>query len=264
MVGTEMTEELLYDKRGDVGWVTFNRPQQRNALTFAMYEGTAAICKRVGETREVKALVITGAGDKAFAAGTDIGQFKSFKDGEDGIAYERKMDTTLDTIERCKVPIVAAISGFCTGGGAAIAAVCDFRIAAENAQFGFPIARTLGNCLSMANYARLVALVGPQRVKEMLMLAKLIDAKTALQIGLVSELLADTAVLHARAGELAKTLAGMAPITLSTTKEALRRLQAKMGESDIDDLIRQTYGSADFREGMDAFLGKRAPKWVGR
>ena len=121
------------------------------------------------ETREVKALVITGAGDKAFAAGTDIAQFQDFKDGEDGIAYERKMDRILDTIERCAVPTIAAVAGFCTGGGAAIAAVCDLRIAAANAQFGFPIARTLGNCLSMANYARLAALIGPQRVKEMLL-----------------------------------------------------------------------------------------------
>ena len=258
-----MTEELLYDKRDDVGWITFNRPQARNALTFAMYEGTAAICKRVGQTREVRALVITGSGDKAFAAGTDIAQFKSFKSGEDGIAYERKMDATLEVIERCPVPTIAAVAGFCTGGGAAIAAVCDFRIAAANAQFGFPIARTLGNCLSMANYARLVALVGPQRVREMLMLAKLVDADTALSIGLVSELLADTAALHTRAGEMAKTLAGMAPITLSTTKEALRRLQAKLGAESIDDLIRLTYGSADFREGMDAFLTKRSPIWRG-
>jgi enoyl-CoA hydratase len=263
-----MTEELLYDKRGDtgseVGWITFNRPQARNALTFAMYEGTAAICKRVAETHEVKALVITGAGDKAFAAGTDIAQFKSFKSGEDGIAYERKMDATLEVIERCPVPIIAAVNGFCTGGGAAIAAVCDFRIGTTTAQFGFPIARTLGNCLSMANYARLVALVGPQRVKEMLLLAKLIDAETALRIGLVSELLPTIDALHARAAELAKTLAGHAPITMSTTKEALRRLQAKMGDETIDDLVRLTYGSADFREGMDAFLGKRAPKWSGR
>ena len=118
-----MTQELLYDKRGEIGWITFNRPQARNALTFAMYEGLAEICSRVGQTREVKALVITGAGDKAFAAGTDIAQFQAFKGGEDGIAYERKMDRILDTIERCSVPTIAAIAGFCTGGGAAIAAV---------------------------------------------------------------------------------------------------------------------------------------------
>ena len=259
-----MTQELLYDKRGEVGWITFNRPQARNALTFAMYEGVAEICGRVATTHEAKALVITGAGDKAFAAGTDIAQFRDFKSGEDGIAYERKMDRVLDTIERCPVPTIAAVAGFCTGGGAAIAAACDFRIAAASAQFGFPIARTLGNCLSMGNYVRLANLIGPQRVKEMLLLARLVDGPTAQQIGLVSELLPDVAALQARAEELAKTLAGHAPITLSTTKEALRRLQAKLGDENIDDLIRHTYASADFREGMDAFLQKRAPKWTGR
>jgi len=195
-----MTQELLYDKRGEVGWITFNRPQARNALTFAMYEGVAEICGRVATTHEAKALVITGAGDKAFAAGTDIAQFRDFKSGEDGIAYERKMDRVLDTIERCPVPTIAAVAGFCTGGGAAIAAACDFRIAAASAQFGFPIARTLGNCLSMGNYVRLANLIGPQRVKEMLLLARLVDGPTAQQIGLVSELLPDVAAPGPRRG----------------------------------------------------------------
>ena len=258
-----MTQELLFDKRGEIAWITFNRPRQRNALTFAMYEGLAEICGRIGRTGEAKALVITGAGDQAFAAGTDIAQFRDFKGGDDGIAYERKMDRILDAIERCAVPTIAAIAGFCTGGGAAIAAVCDLRIAAASARFSFPIARTLGNCLSMANYARLAALIGPQRVKEMLLLARMIDAPTALDVGLVSEVLPDTATLHARAEELARTVAGHAPITLQVTKEALRRLQARMGEENIDDLIRLAYGSADFREGMAAFLEKRAPKWSG-
>jgi enoyl-CoA hydratase/carnithine racemase len=162
------------------------------------------------------------------------------------------------------VPTIAAIAGYCTGGGAAIAAVCDFRIASASAQFGFPIARTLGNCLSMPNYARLAALIGPQRVKEMILLAKMMDATTALHVGLVSEVLPATAELQARARELASTLAGHAPITMQTTKEALRRLQAKIGDENIDDLIRHTYGSADFREGMSAFLEKRPPKWSGR
>jgi enoyl-CoA hydratase/carnithine racemase len=258
-----MTQELLYDKRDKIGWITFNRPRARNALTFAMYEGLAEICQRASQSREVKVLVITGAGDKAFAAGTDIAQFKDFKDAEDGIAYERKMDRILEAIERCTVPTIAAIAGFCTGGGAAIAAVCDLRIAAGNAQFGFPIARTLGNCLSMANYARLAALIGPQRVREMLLLAKLIDAGTAASVGLVSEVAPDVTALHARAHELATTLAGHAPITLQVTKEALRRLQARLGEENIDDLIRLAYGSRDFREGMAAFLEKRRPNWTG-
>ena len=258
-----MNSELHYEKRGDIGWIVFNRPQARNALTFAMYEGLAEICGRIATTREAKALVITGAGDVAFAAGTDIAQFKEFKDGEDGIAYERKMDRILDTIERCPVPTIAAIAGFCTGGGAAIASVCDLRLAAPNAQFGFPIARTLGNCLSMSNYARLTLLIGPQRVKEMIFLAKLMDAPAALAAGLVSEILSDIHALHARAEAVAHIVAGHAPITLSVTKEALRRLQAKLFAEDVDDLIRLTYGSHDFREGMDAFLAKRPPHWTG-
>jgi enoyl-CoA hydratase/carnithine racemase len=260
---SDMTEELLYDKRGDVAWVTFNRPQARNALTFAMYQGLAEICGRIAKSREAKVLVITGAGDKAFAAGTDIAQFKDFNDGDDGIGYERKMDATLETIERCPVPTIAAVAGFCTGGGLAIAGACDFRLAAANAQFGVPIARTLGNCLSMANYARLAALVGPQTVKEMLLLAKMVDAQQALQSGLVMEVVPDTAALHARAQAIGETMAGHAPITLSTTKEAMRRLQARIADENIDDLIRQTYGSADFREGISAFLEKRPPKWTG-
>jgi enoyl-CoA hydratase/carnithine racemase len=259
-----MTEELLYDKRGDVAWVTFNRPQARNALTFAMYQGLADICGRIEKTREAKVIVVTGSGDKAFAAGTDIAQFRDFKDGEDGIAYERKMDATLEIIERCPVPTIAAVSGFCTGGGIAIAGACDFRLAAANAQFGVPIARTLGNCLSMSNYARLASLVGPQTVKEMLLLAKMVDAPKALQAGLVMEVLPDTDSLHARAQALAETLAGHAPITMQTTKEAMRRLQARIADENIDDLIRTTYGSADFREGMSAFLEKRPPKWSGK
>jgi len=258
-----MTEELLYDKRGDVAWVTFNRPQARNALTFAMYQGLAEICGRIGRTHEARVLVITGAGDRAFAAGTDIAQFRDFRNGEDGIAYERKMDATLEIIERCPVPTIAAVAGFCTGGGLAIAGACDFRLAAANAQFGVPIARTLGNCLSMSNYARLAALVGPQRVKEMLLLATLVDAPQALQAGLVMEVAPDAAALQTRAQQIAETLAGHAPITLQTTKEAMRRLQAKIADENIDDLIRRTYGSADFREGMSAFLEKRAPNWTG-
>ena len=239
-----MTGELLFEVRGDIGWVTFNRPQARNALTFAMYEGLAEICTGAVQSG-VKALVVTGAGDKAFAAGTDIAQFKAFESGEDGIAYERKMDHILDAIERCAVPTVAAIAGFCT------------------AQFGFPISRTLGNCLSMSNYARLAALIGPQRVKEMIFLAKLMDAPAALAAGLVSEVLPDTAALQTRAEEVARTVAGHAPLTLQVTKEALRRLQARIADESIDDLIRLAYGSADFREGMAAFLEKRAPKWTG-
>jgi enoyl-CoA hydratase/carnithine racemase len=254
-----MTDELLYDVRDGIGHITLNRPQARNALTFAMYERLAAICADPGP---VGALVITGAGDKAFAAGTDIGQFRAFSGAEDAIAYEAKLDRVLGTLERCAVPTIAAIAGACTGGGAGIAAACDLRIAAANARFGFPIARTLGNCLSMANVARLAALIGPGRVAEVIFTARLLDAEEARAAGLVSELLPDPAALAERAQALAVLVASHAPLTLRATKEALRRLRDSLPPDE--DLIRLCYTSADFREGMEAFLGKRAPVWQGR
>ena len=169
-----MQDELLYEAQDGIGLITFNRPQARNALTFAMYERLAEIAADPGS---IRALVITGAGEKAFAAGTDIGQFRAFNGAEDAIAYEAKLDRVLGVLERCAVPTIAAISGACTGGGAGIAAACDLRIAAANVRFGFPIARTLGNCLSMANVARLAALIGPARVTDIIFTARLLDAK---------------------------------------------------------------------------------------
>jgi enoyl-CoA hydratase/carnithine racemase len=212
----------------------------------------------------VKALLITGAGDKAFAAGTDIGQFRAFKGPEDALGYEARIDRLLSALERCRVPTIAAIAGACTGGGAAIAAVCDLRIAAPNARFGFPISRTLGNCLSIANYARLAALIGPARVKDIIFTARLVEAPEALAIGMVSEVIAEGGDLMSRAGEVARTVAGHAPLTLRATKEALLRIQDKMTPNESDDLILSCYMSQDFQEGMDAFLNKRPPVWTGK
>jgi enoyl-CoA hydratase len=253
-----MTQDLLYTQRDGIGHITLNRPQARNALTFPMYERLAEIAAGPGD---VRALIITGSGEKAFAAGTDINQFRAFTGADDAIAYEARIDRVLGTIERCPVPTVAAIAGACTGGGAAIAAACDLRIAAANARFGFPIARTLGNCLSMSNIARLNALIGPARVIEMIFTARLYTAPEALSAGLITELLPDQPALEARALELATLLAGHAPLTMRATREALRRLRDNLPPDE--DLIRLCYTSQDFKEGMDAFLNKRPPVWQG-
>jgi enoyl-CoA hydratase/carnithine racemase len=254
-----MTQDLLYEIQDGVGVITLNRPAARNALTFAMYERLAAIAADPGGAR---ALIITGAGEKAFAAGTDINQFRAFAGADDAIAYEAKLDRILGVLERCPLPVIAAVSGACTGGGAGIAAACDIRIAATGARFGFPIARTLGNCLSMSNIARLSALIGPARVTEMIFTARLLSAEEALATGLVTEVSPDHASLMARAHELARMIAGNAPLTLRATKEALRRLRDSLPPDE--DLIRLCYTSDDFREGMEAFLGKRPPVWSGR
>ena len=257
-------DELLYELRDGVGFATLNRPQARNALTFPMYERLRTLSAEIAEDPAIRALVITGAGEKAFAAGTDISQFTEFRSVEDALAYEHRIDTVLTAIESCPKPTIAAIAGACTGGGAAIAAVCDIRLGAANLRYGFPIAKTLGNCLSMANYARLAALLGPARVIELIYSARLIEAEEARAIGLVSEVLPDHAALQARAAALAATLAGHAPLTLRATKEAMRRLRAAARAMEGDDLVAMCFTSDDFREGVESFLARRPARWTGR
>src|SRR6266852_4332384 len=156
--------DLLYEVSDGIGRITFNRPQARNALTFNMYRRLAEICMAAGSDRSLKVLILTGAGDKAFASGTDINQFRAFSSPQDAIDYETRIDQVLGTLEQCQVPIIAAINGVCAGGGAGIAACCDIRIGTRNAKFGFPIARTLGNCLSMSNLGRLSRLIRAARL----------------------------------------------------------------------------------------------------
>ena len=259
-----MMSELLYEARGTTGHITLNRPQARNALTFAMYEELAGICRKIELGGDIKALIIAGAGDKAFAAGTDMAQFRDFSKPQHALDYEVKMGHVLNDVEQCPVPTIAAITGACTGGGAAIAAACDIRICDKNLKFGFPIARTLGNCLSVGNLNRLSALIGAGRLREIILTARLIQTEEALAIGLVSAVLPDAAAVHARAGELAERMAGHAPLTMRATKEALRRLRTDGPDANGSDLIVECYMSDDFKEGMEAFLGKRKPQWKGK
>jgi enoyl-CoA hydratase/carnithine racemase len=260
---TGQNNDILFEARDGVGRVTFNRPQARNAFTFEMYERLAEICEETNGNPALKVLVFTGAGDKAFASGTDINQFRAFSTPQDAIDYEARNDRVLGVLEKCRVPTIAAIAGVCTGGGAAIAACCDLRIGTRTARFGFPIARTLGNCLSMANYGRLAALLGPARVKDIIFTARLVEAQEALALGLLSEIVEDVTALQRRADELAALLASHAPLTLRATKEAMRRLQPRLSADEGEDLILMCYMSKDFREGLDAFLTKRAPRWSG-
>jgi len=180
-----MNDHLNYDVVDGIGWLTFNRPKQRNALTFAMYDEIAKTCRSIPDDGSVNALVLQGAGGRAFAAGTDMTEFRGFSKPQDALDYEQTADDVFTAVEKCAVPTIAAITGACTGGGGAIAASCDLRICDARLKFGFPIARTLGNCLSVANLSRLSSLMGQGRVREMLFTARLIEAEEALSIGLV-------------------------------------------------------------------------------
>jgi enoyl-CoA hydratase len=259
-----VSSEILTSVDGGVLTVTLNRPEKFNALTFTMYDTIADICTNVPADGSVKAIVFRGAGGKAFAAGTDISLFRSFETPEQGIAYEKNADKVFTAVERCTVPTIAAITGACTGGGAGIAACCDMRVATRSLKFGFPIARTLGNCLSAATLERLVRVMGEARVIDLIYTSRLIEADEALRIGLVNELVDDHEAVIARSDALARQIAGHAPLTMRATKELLRRLRQRPDEVNDDDIVGMVYTSADFREGLDAFLTKRKPNWKGR
>jgi enoyl-CoA hydratase/carnithine racemase len=255
-------DEVLITRDGPVMTLTFNRPAARNAMTWHMYERLYQTCEEVDADASVRVLVLRGAGGKAFVAGTDISQFQVFDTAEEGIEYERDGDRRMDRLERVRKPVIAQIDGYAVGGGFRIAAACDIRIATPAARFGAPIARTLGNCLSMAAYSSLVDLFGPSRLKEMIFTARLVDAQEAHAAGFVHEVVGAEQI-DARVRALAELIASHAPITLSVTKEAVRRIQAARRVPGGEDLIAHTYTSADFKEGVRAFLDKRPPRWTG-
>ena len=245
--------------------LTFNRPEARNAMTWAMYDALVEACDEVDRNDTVHVLVLRGAGGEAFAAGTDISQFQSFRTAEDGVRYEQHVSDVLDRLDRVTKPTIAQIEGAAVGAGCVIAAICDLRVASTESRFGIPIARTLGNCVSGAGFSRLVDLVGPGHAKEMLLTGRLVGAAEANAIGLVSRIVSPDD-LDREVRELADRLALNAPLTLRATKEMSRRLSAKrrLAFSETRDLVELCYASADFREGVSAFLAKRTPRWTGR
>jgi enoyl-CoA hydratase len=249
------------ERRGSTAWLIIDRPEARNALSFAMFDQIRAFAEQLASDADVRAVVIAG-GPEAFAAGADIAEFRAFAGPDAGRAYEAKVEGVLRAIEALPVPTVAALAGACTGGGVFLASACDLRIAAANLRVGVPIARTLGNVTTLANVRRLSALIGPGRVKEWFMTARLCSAEKASHLGFVSEVVETPSALEARAQALAGELAGFAPLTLRATKDLYRHL-VHGGEIDERAIFASCYNSEDFREGVDAFFAKRRPNWRG-
>ncbi len=257
-----MSAELLVEQDGAVLTVTFNRPEQRNAMTFAMYEGLEEACARADADGSVRVLVLRGAGGRAFVAGTDIAQFLEFTTGADGIDYEERITRVVNRLEDVTVPTVAAVEGACVGGGLALAAACDLRIATRSSKFGVPIARTLGNCLSMNTYSLLVHHLGPARTLDMLLRARLLTAEQAHGAGFVSEV-ADDGGLDDVLGPLVETLLAHAPLSMKAAGQAVARLR-RASLPDGDDLVHEVFGSEDFRAGVRAFVAREQVTWRGR
>jgi enoyl-CoA hydratase/carnithine racemase len=240
--------DVTLERRGAAAWVTFDRPEAHNAMTFAMYDRLVEHCETADADDDVKAMVLRGAGGRAFVAGTDIRQFAAFESAQDGLAYEARIDAVLDRLEAVRKPTIALVDGFAMGSGLALAAACDLRVITADATFGMPIARTVGNCLSMGNYARLAQALGASRLKDVIFRARPIGPEEAVRCGFATLAEGDP-VAHVE--ELAATLADHSPTTLWVTKEALRRARHV---APGDDLVLEAYGSPGFRANVRRFL----------
>ena len=255
------SSNVAWDINESVAVVTVNRPEARNALTWEMYDALVEACIAAETDDNVRVLIIRGSGG-AFAAGTDISQFRDFVSGDAGVAYEKRLDAVIDRIEGLSIATIAEVDGAAVGGGCAIAMACDLRICSERARFGVPVSRTLGNCLSMANTARMADLIGLSLTRDLLLTGRLIDAREAKAAGLAHAILS-VETLEQETFKIAAELSTRARTTIKATKEMLRRLRdhRRPPAGIADDIIRECYGSAEFREGVAAFLEGRKPNW---
>jgi len=256
------SSEIIFEREPPLAVLTLNRPHHHNALTWRMYDQIIQICAEFEAAAEIRVMIIRGAGGRAFASGTDISQFEQVQGAQGGLDYERRVEATISAVEQLSKPVIAAIEGYAVGAGAVLALVCDLRYGSATARLGIPISRTLGNCLSAANYARLLDLLGPANTKELMYLGQLAGAEQAKSLGLLNAVVAEgKAYEHAR--QVAAEIAERAPLTIRATKESLRRLQMHRRDVNTDDLIGQVYSSEDFREGVRSFLEHRAAHFRG-
>lgn len=258
----ESLAQVHYELRNHIAYITFDHVVARNAMTVDMYQSLKRICEDISQNASARVAILRGAGGKSFVSGSDIAQFARFQNGADGIAYEEGIDSYLAPLALLPIPTIAVIDGMAIGGGLAIATCCDFRISTPDARFGVPIAKTLGNCLSASNIALLVAHLGINVVKRMLLLAELISAPELLKQGyLLASYQAED--LEQEANQLAERLSTLAPITQKTSKLTLARLVTN-NLPDCHDLISECYGSDDFHKGVAAFLNGEPPAWTGK
>jgi enoyl-CoA hydratase/carnithine racemase len=254
--------KVLLERTGTIATITLSRPGALNALTWPMYQQLKAYLDRLTNNETVRVVILRGAG-KAFATGTDIAQFQDFTIQE-GIDYERKMESLFEQLYTFPRPVIAAIHGYAIGAGNLLAAACDLRYATPSAQFGVPIARTLGNGLSLKNYRYLQNAFGPMRTKEMLFTARLLSAHEALECGFLTAVFEENRIF-AQVADIAQRISTLAPLSIWAAKEAhLRIVAAQSDDIPFDDVLERTYASQDFAEGVEAYIAKRKPQWRGR
>ena len=260
------TEKLIARKDGAVGWVIFNNPQKRNAMSLEMYEATAAALEEYAKDPAIRVVILKGEGDKAFISGADISQFKDRRSNAEQVrAAEAISERCNKAIRECPRPVIAMIRGYCMGGGLGIAVACDLRIASDDSRFGVPAAR-LGVGYRFGGIRRLSELVGPSFTAEIFYTGRQFNAQEALQMRLVNRVL-PAAELEKYVTDYAATLTGNAPLTVAAVKRSLIELRKDPAERDLaacQKMVDDCFASEDYKEGQAAFMEKRKPVFRGK
>ncbi len=260
------TDKMLSRKEGHVGYVIFNNPERRNAVSLEMWEATARILDDFGKDDYIRVVVLTGAGDKAFVSGADISRFENERANEEAIArYNQTVERANTAIYDYPKPTIAMIRGFCIGGGVGLALSCDLRICSDDSRFAVPAAR-LGLGYPYHGLKKLVDVVGPSFAKEIFYTARQFDAEEARAMGLVNRVV-KAAELEAYVKKYADAIGANAPMTIATTKfiigEALKD-ESKRDLAKCAAMVKKCFESDDYVEGRRAFMEKRPPVFTGR